>query len=87
MTDDEPDLGEAVEYILAERPDLDENDIWAVVVELGDPPPPGTDDVAVELLKQTRPDVDARSAKVILSEWRAYVSLATEPDWDDQDDA
>ncbi len=85
MSDGEPDLGEAVDYILAERPKLAEDDVWAVLVELQQPPDPGTDDLALQLLMQTRPGVDARIAKVILREWRAYVSLATEPDWDDED--
>ena len=83
MSDNEPDLGEAVEYILAERPNLHEDDVWAVLVELQDPPAPGTDELALQLLMQTRPGVDARDAKMILNEWRAYVSLATEPDWDE----
>ena len=85
MSDTDPDMGEAVEYILAERPKLDEADVWAVVTEIGTPPAPGTDDMALQLLMQTRPDVDGRTAKVILREWRAYASLVPEPDWDDED--
>lgn len=81
---DEPDLGEAVDYILAERPKLHEDDIWAVLVELQNPPAPGADALAIDLLKQTRPDVRPRHAKVILKEWRAYVSLTAEPDWEDE---
>ena len=38
--DDGPDLGEAVDFILAERPRLDEEHVWAVVNELGVPPGP-----------------------------------------------
>lgn len=83
MSDRDPDWGEAVDYILAERPNLDEDDVWAVIVELVDPPPAGSDDLALQLLGQTRPSVSARDARVILGEWRAYVSLAAEPDWDE----
>lgn len=81
---DEPDIGEAVDYILSERPKLHEDDIWGVLVELRDPPQPGGDALAVELLKQTRPGIRKRDVKVILREWRAYASLAVEPDWDDE---
>jgi hypothetical protein len=80
---DDADLGEAVDYILSERPKLHEDDIWSVLVELQDPPQPGGDALAVELLKQTRPDIHKRNVKVILREWRAYVSLTDEPDWED----
>ena len=83
---EDADLGEAVDYILAERPKLHEDDIWAVLVELQDPPQPGGDALAVELVRQTRPDVRERDVKVILREWRAYVSLTAEPDWNDDDD-
>lgn len=82
---DEPDLGEAVDYILSERPALSEDEVWAVVVELQDPPVVGSDDLAVELLRQTHPDIAPRDVRVILNEWRAYVSLAIEPDWDDEE--
>jgi len=80
---DDADLGEAVDYILSERPDLHEDHIWGVLVELQDPPQPGGDALAVELLKKTRPDIHRRNVKVILREWRAYVSLTDEPDWED----
>lgn len=83
---DEPDLGEAVDYILSERPKLHEDDVWGVLVELRDPPQPGADALALELIRQTRPDIRPRDAKVILREWRAYVSLAIEPDWEDDDE-
>lgn len=80
---DGPDLGEAVDYILSERPGLAEDDVWAVLVELQDPPQPGGDDLAVALIGQTRLDIRGRDVKVILREWRAYVSLANEEDWDE----
>jgi hypothetical protein len=80
---DDADLGEAVDYILSERPKLHEDDVWGVLVELQDPPQPGGDALAVELLNQTRPDIHRRNVKVILREWRAYVSLTDEPDWED----
>ena len=80
---DEADLGEAVDYILSERPKLAEDDVWAVLVELQDPPAIGSEGVALTLLAQVRPDVRKRDAKVIIKEWRAYVSLAAEEDWDE----
>ena len=82
---DEADLGEAVDYILSERPKLHEDHIWGVLVELNDPPQPGGDALAVELIKQTRPEFRGRDVKVILREWRAYASLTAEPDWDDDE--
>ncbi len=82
MSVGDADLGEAADYILAERPGLAENDVWAVLVELRSPPA-GGDDLAVELLRRTRPDIRSRDVKVILREWRAYVSLAAEEDWDE----
>ncbi len=81
---DGPDIGEAVDYILSEQPDLAEDDVWAVLVELQDPPPAASDALALDLLMQTRPDVDGRSARTILREWRAYVALAHEPDWEEE---
>ncbi len=84
MSGEDPDLGEAVDYILAERPGLHEDDVWAVLVELQDPPAPGADGLAVDLLRGARPDIETRDVKVILREWRAYVSLAGESDWDDE---
>ncbi|MCU0307705.1 MAG: hypothetical protein MUE51_08045 [Thermoleophilia bacterium] len=78
----EPDIGEAVEYILAERPRLDEEDVWAVLMELGDPPPPESDGLAVDLIAGTRPGLGRRDVKLILREWRAYASLAEEGDWE-----
>ena len=35
---DELDLGEAADFILSERPELSEDDVWAVLNELGAPP-------------------------------------------------
>ena len=48
------DLGEAADYILSERPRLDEDVVWAVLNELGEPPAPGADDMALELLARAR---------------------------------
>lgn len=78
---DDADLGEAVDYILAERPGLAEDDVWGVLVELGDPP--AADDLALQLLRTARPQIRPKDVKVILREWRAYVSLAAEEDWDE----
>ncbi|MFN8111307.1 MAG: hypothetical protein U0Y82_15920 [Thermoleophilia bacterium] len=81
--DDGPDLGEAVDFILAERPRLDEEHVWAVVNELGVPPAKGGDDLAVTLLAGTHPGIGAKTVRLVLKEWRAYARLASEPDWDD----
>lgn len=83
MSGEDPDLGEAVDYILAERPNLAEDDVWAVLVEVGAPPAPDGDDLAVTLLSRSRPDIRRRHVKVILREWRAYASLVAEADWED----
>jgi len=79
------DIGEAVEYILAERPGLDEQDVWAVLTELGEPPHRDADDLALEIVRRARPGVRPRDAKAILREWRAYASLAEEDDFDDEE--
>lgn len=79
---DDPDLGEAADYILAERPRLGEEVVWAVLNELGEPPAPGADDLALELLGRSRPEVRRRDARRVIAEWRAYARLAGEPDWD-----
>jgi len=83
MDDDELDLGEAADYILAERPRLHPDDVWAVLVELGAPPAPGADALALALLASARPEVSPRDARAILKEWRAYADLAGQDDWDD----
>ncbi|HMO00054.1 MAG TPA: hypothetical protein PKD59_11630 [Miltoncostaeaceae bacterium] len=77
------DLGEAADYILAERPGLDEDHVWAVLNELGAPPGKGQEKLALQLVAQTHPEVRGRDAKRILDEWRAYARLAEESDWDD----
>lgn len=81
--DDGLDLGEAADYILAEAPGVPEDHVWAVLTELGAPPAPGADGLALELLARERPQVGRRDAKRVLKEWRAYASLAAESDWDD----
>jgi hypothetical protein len=78
---DDLDLGDAAEYILGERPTIHPDDVWAVLNELGSPPP--KDELALVLLASTHPDVHAATIGAILGEWRAYASLAAEPDWDD----
>lgn len=77
------DLGEAADYILSERPGLHEDTVWAVLNELGAPPAPGQDRLALQLLASARPDVTAGDAKRVIREWRAYADLAEEADWDD----
>ncbi len=83
--DDDLDLAQAAAYILGERPELDEDEVWAVLNEFGDPPPASSDDLALQLVRSALPDVPPRTAQRILAEWRAYASLAGEPDWDDED--
>jgi hypothetical protein len=81
--DDDLDLGEAADYILSERPRLAEDDVWAVLTELGAPPEPGQDALALELIRRARPGVKVRDVRRILDEWRAYARLAGEPDWEE----
>ncbi|HET6691595.1 MAG TPA: hypothetical protein VFG74_12095 [Miltoncostaeaceae bacterium] len=76
------DHGEAADYILSERPGLDEDHVWAVLKELGDPPARGQEKLALQLVAQTHPEVRAKDAKRIIEEWRAYARLAEESDWD-----
>jgi hypothetical protein len=83
--DDDLDLAEAAAYILGERPELDEDQVWAVLNEFGDPPPASSDELALQLVRSALPEVPPRTAQRILGEWRAYASLAGEPDWDDED--
>jgi hypothetical protein len=82
--DDEPDIGEAADYILSERPKLEEDDVMAVLMTLGDPPAPGTDGVAVALVRQGHPTLSPRTIKRVLKEWREYAALATERDWKEE---
>jgi hypothetical protein len=79
---EEPDLAEAAAYIQGERPSLEEEHIWSVLMELGDPPGAGADELARGLLASTHPEVSAKDVKLVLREWRAYVELAREEDWD-----
>ena len=80
---DDLDLGDAAAYILGERPGLDEDQVWAVLDELGSPPATTSNDLALHLIATAQPQVPQRTAQVILDEWRAYAALAIEPDWDD----
>ena len=41
--------------------------------------------LALQLLKSTQPQIRRRHVKVILREWRAYVSLVLEHDWEDEE--
>lgn len=79
----ERDIGEAVDFILGERPHLEEAHVWAVITELGGPPDRRSDELALDLVARTHPEVLRRDAKLILREWRAYAALAAEEDWDD----
>jgi hypothetical protein len=80
------DLGEAAAYILAERPGLDADAVWAVLNELGAPPEKSQDKIALELIARARPDVRRKDAKRVIAEWRAYAELEQSPDWDDLED-
>lgn len=77
------DLGEAADYILSERPRLGEDVVWAVLNELGAPPAPGAEALALELLARTHPEVRRRDARRVIDEWQAYARLAREDDWGD----
>jgi hypothetical protein len=79
----EPDLGEAADYILSERPGLSEDHVWAVLNELGAPPAKAQRKMALQLIASAAPQVRAKDAKRILEEWSAYADLAQGPDWDD----
>jgi hypothetical protein len=83
--DDGPDIGEAADYILSERPKLEEDDVMAVLMTLGDPPRPGTDDVAMSLVRQMHPSLSPKVIRRVLKEWREYASLASADDWDDEE--
>jgi len=82
---DDLDLGEAADYILSERPRLGEDVVWAVLNELGAPPAPGAEGLALDLLARTCPQVRRRDARRIIDEWQAYARLAREDDWEEDD--
>jgi hypothetical protein len=83
VSDDELDLGEAADYVLSERPRLREEAVWAVLSELGEPPAPGAEGLALDVLASARPDVRAKDARRIIREWQAYARLVREHDWED----
>lgn len=82
MDDDPLDLGEAAAFILGERPGLQEEVVWTVLKELGDPPVRSADGMAVDLVTRLHPSIRARDVRMILDEWREYARLAVEDDWD-----
>ena len=77
------DLGEAADYILAERPGLDEDVVWAVLNELGAPPEKSQDAIALELIARARPDVRRKDAKRVIARVARLRRARAEPDWDD----
>jgi hypothetical protein len=85
VSDDDLDLGDAADYILSQRPGLREDAVWGVLTELGDPPAPGQEAIALQVLASARPDVPGKEARRILREWQAYARLAREDDWDWED--
>lgn len=80
---DELDLGEAADYISSERPRLGEDVVWAVLNELGRPPAPGAEGLALDLLSRACPQVRRRDARRVIDEWQAYARLASQDDWED----
>jgi hypothetical protein len=82
MDDDPLDLAEAAAFILGERPGLQEDDVWTVLKELGDPPVRNADGMAVDLITRLHPGIRPRDVRTILDEWREYARLAVEEDWD-----
>jgi hypothetical protein len=84
--DEDLDLAEAAAYILGERPGLDEDQVWAVLTELGHPPAATSNDLALHLIATECPEITRRTAQTILGEWRAYAALAIEADWDEDRD-
>jgi hypothetical protein len=85
VSDDELDLGEAADYILSERPRLAEEHVWAVLNELGAPPAPGSEALALQLLAGARPEIRSKDARRILREWQAYARLVREEDRDEDE--
>ena len=85
MSDEELDIGEAVDYVISERPNLEESHVWAVLTELGSPPARSAEGLALDLVASSRPEVSRRDAKLIIREWRAYAALASERDWEDDE--
>ena len=83
MSDDQLDIGEAVDYVVSERPNLAETDVWAVLTELGSPPARSAEGLALDLVASSRPEVSRRDAKLIIREWRAFAALAQERDWEE----
>ncbi len=80
--DDELDLGDAAAFILGARPGLDEDDVWTVLKEIGDPPVRNADGMAVDLITRLHPNIRAKDIKAILNEWREYARIAVEHDWE-----
>ncbi len=80
--DDELDLGDAAAFILGARPGLDEDDVWTVLKEIGDPPVRNADGMAVDLIMRLHPDIRGKDIKAILNEWREYARIAVEHDWE-----
>lgn len=77
---DDYDLGEAADYICGERPRLEPAHVWAVLNEVGSPPPAGSDGIAEMLLASTHPEVPTAVLRTVLAEWRAYAELVDADD-------
>ncbi len=82
---DDLDIGEAAAYIVGERPMLDEDHVWAVLNEIGRPPPEGSDGLAEQLIAGTHPQISGKDVGLILAEWRSYANIAGQRDWDDDE--
>ncbi len=85
MTTDH-DLGDAAEYIAAERPRIALDHIWTVLNELGEPPSASAQPLAEDLIRSVHPGIPERDVRAVIGEWRAYCELEDSPDWDDLDD-
>jgi len=65
MDDDPLDLAEAAAFIMGERPGLQEDDVWTVLKELGDPPVRNADGMAVDLITRLHPGMRPRDVRTI----------------------
>lgn len=84
--DIEHDLGDAAEYIAAERPGVPLDHIWTVLNELGTPPTQAQQPLAEELFATLHPGISVRDVRAVLGEWRAFLELEASPDWEDLED-
>ncbi|MEW6582401.1 MAG: hypothetical protein AB1416_06540 [Actinomycetota bacterium] len=70
---------------MSERPRLHEDEVWAVLLTLEEPPHRGGDALALALVRARHPAIKARTVKLILKEWREYAELEEAGDWEDDE--